>query len=55
MKIRSSVFWPEHDPPVMANDVIELPDDEAKARIAAGLAEEHVDPAPEPAPEAAKV
>ena len=52
MKIRSSVFWPERD--VVANQVLELPDDEAKARIAAGLAEE-VESAPEPAPEPAKV
>ena len=45
MKITSTVFWPEHDPPVMANDVIDLPDAEAQERIAQGFAVEYVEPA----------
>lgn len=48
MKIRSTVFWPERE--VMANDIIDTAAEgakcteaEAKERIAAGLAVEHVD------------
>ena len=52
MRIRSTVFWPERD--AKANDVIDVPDDEAKARIAAGLAVEHTDVPAEPAEPAAE-
>ena len=46
MKIRSTVFWPEQE--ILANQVVDLPDDVARARIEQGLAVEHVEPAPEP-------
>jgi hypothetical protein len=51
MKIRSTVFWPERD--VKADEVIDLPEDVAKARIKEGFAVEHVEPEPpaEPAAE----
>ena len=42
MKIRSTVFWPEKD--IECNQVVDLPDDEAKERIALGFAVEHVEP-----------
>ena len=48
MKIRSTVFWPEKD--VVCNQIVDLPDDEAKARIDAGFAVAHVEGEPEPAP-----
>lgn len=43
MKIRSTVFWPENDPPVVANEVIDVADDVAAERIKAGLAVEFVE------------
>lgn len=49
MKIRSTVFWPEQG--VAANEVVDLPDAEAQARIDEGFAVPHVEDAPEaPAP-----
>lgn len=44
MKIRTTVHWPEKN--AIVNDILDLPDDEAKARIDAGFAKEHVEEAP---------
>jgi hypothetical protein len=41
MKIRSTIHWPEGN--MAANQIGELPDDEATARINAGFAVEHVE------------
>ena len=38
MKIRSTVHWPERE--IECNQVVDLPDDEARARIAQGFAVE---------------
>jgi hypothetical protein len=52
MKIRTTVHWPEKGR--IAGEELELPDDEASARIAAGYAvaaDEAVKPAEKPAAE----
>ena len=50
MKIRSTVFWPEKE--ANANDVLDLPDAEAQARIDEGFAVAHVEPEAEAEAEA---